>query len=31
MAHLIKTDFVAGASFATTRCARGSKAGTGHV
>jgi len=31
MAHLIKIDFVAGASVATTRCARASNAGTGHV
>jgi len=31
MAHLIKIEIVGGASFATTRYARASKAGTAHV
>ena len=31
MAHLIKIDLVSGASFATTRYARASEAGTGYV
>jgi len=31
MAHHIKIDFVGGASFATTRYARASKASTAHL